>query len=44
MIKKKKIENQGEPIDVSELEDEVWVRNEEGEFVKVEVADDVDDD
>ena len=44
MIKKKVLENQGVDVNIDDLEDEVWVRNERGELVKVEVADDVEDD
>lgn len=44
MIKKKVLENQGVDVNIDDLEDEVWVRNENGELVKVEVADDVEDD
>lgn len=44
-MKKRKIyEAQGEDVNIDDLEDEVWVRNENGEFVKLEVADDVEDD
>lgn len=44
MIKKKVLENQGVDVNIDDLEDEVWVRNEDGEFVKLEVEDDADDD
>lgn len=44
MRKHKNLESQGENINVSELEDEVWVRNEQGELIKLEVEDDVEDD
>lgn len=44
MIKKKVLENQGVDVNIDDLEDEVWVRNERGELVKLEVADDVEDD
>lgn len=44
-MKKRKIhEAQGVDVNIDELEDEVWVRNDKGELVKVEVADDVEDD
>lgn len=44
-MKKRKIhEAQGEDVNIDDLEDEVWVRNENGELVKLEVADDVEDD
>ena len=42
MIKKKVLENQGVDVNIDDLEDEVWVRNEDGEFVKLEVEDDAD--
>lgn len=44
MIKKKVLENQGVDVNIDDLEDEVWVRNERGELVKLEVDDDVEDD
>lgn len=44
-MKKRKIhEAQGVDVNIDDLEDEVWVRNDKGELVKVEVADDVEDD
>ena len=44
-MKKRKIhEAQGEDVNIDDLEDEVWVRNENGELVKLEVDDDVEDD
>lgn len=43
MIKKKVLENQGVDVNIDDLEDEVWVRNERGELVKLEVDDDVED-
>ena len=44
-MKKRKIhEAQGVDVNIDDLEDEIWERNENGELVKVEVADDVDDD
>lgn len=44
-MKKRKIyEAQGEDVNIDDLEDEVWVRNENGEFVKLEVEDDAEDD
>lgn len=36
-------EAQGENVNLEELEDEVFVRNDKGELVKLEVADDVED-
>ena len=44
MIKKKVLENQGVDVNIDDLEDEVWVRNERGELVKLEVEDDAEDD
>lgn len=44
MSKKKVLENQGVDVNIDDLEDEVWVRNERGELVKLEVDDDVEDD
>lgn len=44
MIKKKVLENQGVDVNIDDLEDEVWVRNDKGELVKLEVDDDVEDD
>lgn len=44
MIKKKVLENQGVDVNIDDLEDEVWVRNERGELVKLEVDDDAEDD
>ena len=41
---KKITEMQGFDIIPEELEDEIYVRDEEGEFVKVEVPDDEDGD
>lgn len=35
-------EAQGEHINLEKLEDEVYVRNANGEFVKLEVADDAE--
>ena len=44
-MKKRKIhEAQGVDVNIDDLEDEIWERNENGELVKVEVADDVEDD
>lgn len=43
MIKKKVLENQGVDVNIDDLEDEVWVRNERGELVMLEVDDDVED-
>ena len=44
-MKKHKIyEAQGEDVNIDDLEDEVWVRNENGELVKLEVEDDAEDD
>lgn len=44
-MKKRKIyEAQGEDVNIDDLEDEVWVRNDKGELVKLEVDDDVEDD
>lgn len=44
-MKKRKIhEGQGVDVIIDDLEDEIWERNENGELVKVEVADDVEDD
>lgn len=44
-MKKRKIhEAQGEDVNIDDLEDEVWTRNERGELVKLEVDDDVEDD
>lgn len=44
-MKKRKIyEAQGEDVSIDGLEDEVWVRNESGELVKLEVDDDAEDD
>ena len=40
---KKILEIQGEDINLEELEDEVYVRNDKGEFVKLEVSDDAED-
>ena len=37
-------EPQGENFNLDSLEDAVYVRNEKGELVKLEVADDVEDD
>lgn len=37
-------ENQGPIAIPNELEDEVWVRDDEGNFAKLEVDDDVEDD
>lgn len=44
MIKKKVLENQGVDVNIDDLEDEVWVRNDKGELVKLEVEDDAADD
>lgn len=44
MIKKKVLENQGVDVNIDDLEDEVWTRNERGELVELEVEDDVEDD
>lgn len=44
MIKKKVLENQGVDVNIDDLEDEVWVRNDKGELVKLEVEDDAEDD
>lgn len=40
---KKIHEAQGETVNLEELEDEVYVRNDKGEFVKLEVANDAED-
>lgn len=44
MEKRKIYEAQGEDVNIDDLEDEVWTRNERGELVKLEVEDDVEDD
>ena len=36
-------EAQGEDFNPEVLEDEIYIRNDEGELVKVEVSDDVED-
>ena len=36
-------EAQGKNVNLEELEDEIYVRNDKGELVKLEVADDVED-
>ena len=36
-------EAQGEDFNLEALEDEIYIRNNEGELVKVEVSDDVED-
>ena len=41
---RKEMEMQGPDLIPEELEDEVYIRDEEGELVKLEVADDVEDD
>ena len=44
-MKKRKIhEAQGDSVNIDDLEDEIWERNDKGELVKVEVADDAEDD
>ena len=44
MKKHRILEPQGEDVNIDDLEDEVWVRNESGELVKLEVDDDAEDD
>lgn len=44
MEKRKIYEAQGEDVNIDDLEDEVWTRNERGELVMLEVEDDADDD
>ena len=44
-MKKRKIhEAQGVDVNIDDLEDEIWERNENGELVKLEVEDDAEDD
>lgn len=40
---RKEMEMQGPDLVPEELEDEVYIRNEEGELVKLEVPDDAED-